>query len=144
MIVVDATVLAHLLLGGECERRARALLVRDPDWVAPRVWRTVFRELLVVYRQRHALGVTDAVQLAADAERILRGADYEVELGRVLAVAERTGRCALDCEHAALARELGVPYVTADRALATAMGQGTVWLGELGEAGEETALDVER
>ena len=85
-----------------------------------------------------------AVLARADAERILRGADYEVDLGRVLAVAERTGRCALDCEHAALARELGVPYVTADRALAAAMGQGTVWFGELGEAGEEKALDVER
>jgi len=131
VIVVDATVVAHLLFGGSCEAEARALLVRDPDWVAPRVWRTAFRELLVVYRQRRGLGVTDALQLAADAERLLRGADYEVELARVLAVADRTGCCAMDCEHAALARELGVPYVTADRDLAAAMGDGTVWLGEV-------------
>jgi predicted nucleic acid-binding protein len=131
VIVVDATVVAHLLLGGRCEPEARALFVRDPDWVAPRVWRTAFRELLVVYRHRRGLAVTDALQLAADAERVLRGADYEVELARVLAVAERTGRCAMDCEHLALARELGVPYVTADRDLAAAMGHGAVWLGDM-------------
>jgi hypothetical protein len=131
VIVVDATVVAHLLFGGACERQARALLVRDSDWVAPRVWRTAFRELLVVYRSHRGLALTDALQLAADAERVLRGADYEVELARVLAVAERTGRCALDCEHAALARELGVTYVTADRDLAVAMGEGATWLGEL-------------
>jgi len=131
VIVVDATVVAHLLFGGACERQARALLVRDPDWVAPRVWRTAFRELLVVYRQRRGLAAGVALQLAADAERVLRGADYEVDLARVLAVAERTARCAMDCEHLALAHELGVPYVTADRDLAAAMGEGTVWLGEM-------------
>ena len=131
MIVVDATVLAHLLFGGAHTAQARALLLRDADWVAPRVWRTAFRELLAEYRRRGELALGDALQLADEAERLLAGADYEVELSQVLTVAERTGRCAMDSEHAALARELGVPFVTADRELAEAFAPGSVWLGAM-------------
>lgn len=132
MIVVDATVLAHLYLGGAHTAQARALLLHDPDWVAPRVWRTAFRELLALYRRRGELGFTEALQLAEAAERQLRGAEFEVEAAQVLDEAERTGRCAMDAEHVALARELRVRFVTADRELAAAAGGDGVWLGEMG------------
>jgi predicted nucleic acid-binding protein len=135
VIVVDATVLAHLLLGGAHTPHARALYRRDAEWVAPRVWRTAFRELLTVYHTRGELPLADALQLADEAERLMRGADYEVSLAQVLTLAERSGRCAMDCEHAALARELGVAYVTADRELATALAPDAVWLAEVA-AGE--------
>ena len=131
MIVVDATVLAHLYLGGAYTAQARALLLADPDWVAPRVWRTAFRELLALYRRRGELGFTEALQLAEAAERQLRGAEFEVEPAQVLDEAERTGRCAMDSEHVALARELRVRFVTADRELAAAAGGDGVWLGAL-------------
>lgn len=136
MIVVDATVVAHLLLGGAHTPQARALYRRDAEWVAPRVWRTAFRELLTVYRARGELTIPDALQLADEAERLMHGAAYEVALAQVLALAERSGRCAMDCEHAALARELGVPYVTADRELAMALAPEARWLGAVDEASD--------
>lgn len=144
MIVVDATVVAHLLLGGAHTPQARALYQRDAEWVAPRVWRTAFRELLTVYRARGELTIPDALQLADEAERLMHGAAYEVALAQVLALAERSGRCAMDCEHAALARELGVPYVTADRELAVALAPDAVWLGELDTPGEAASGDQGR
>ena len=130
MIVVDAAVLGYLLIGGELTPEARALYQRDPDWVAPSSWRVAFNELLALYHQRGELSLADALQLADEAERILTATIYEVELAQVLQLAAQTGRCAHDCEHAALARDLGVPFVTGDLALAAALAPDAVGLAE--------------
>ncbi|HEX5580970.1 MAG TPA: type II toxin-antitoxin system VapC family toxin [Gemmatimonadaceae bacterium] len=131
MIVVDAAVLGYLLMGGELTPQARSLYQRDPDWVAPSSWRVAFNELLALYHQRGELSLADALQLADEAERILSATMYEVELAQVLQLAAQTGRCAHDCEHAALARELGVPFITGDPGLARALAPGAVSLREV-------------
>ena len=131
MIVVDAAVLGYLLIGGELTGHARALYRRDPDWVAPTSWRFAFNEILALYHQRGELSLADALQLADEAERILAATMYEVELAQVLQLAAQSGRCAHDCEHAALARELGVPFITGDPALATALAPGAVSLRDV-------------
>ena len=45
MIVVDSNVLAYLYLPGEHTAEAEALLVREPDWAAPVLWRSEFRNI---------------------------------------------------------------------------------------------------
>ena len=53
MIVVDTNILAYLYLPGDFTERAEALLAKDADWVAPTLWRSEFRNILVVHATRH-------------------------------------------------------------------------------------------
>lgn len=45
MIVVDASVLAHLVFEGESTAAARRLHERDPDWCAPLLCRSEMRSV---------------------------------------------------------------------------------------------------
>ena len=52
MIVVDSNILAYLYLPGEFTAAAEALLEREPEWAAPPLWRSEFRNLLAGYLRR--------------------------------------------------------------------------------------------
>ncbi len=117
MIVVDTNVIAYLFLGGEKTLQARQTLQKDPQWAAPILWRSEFRNVLAMYLKRGQLVLADALELVAEAESLLDGSEYRVESGQVLNLASTSPCSAYDCEFVALAQELGVPLVTSDAQL---------------------------
>ena len=123
MIVVDSNVIAYLLLPSEHTAAAEALLEQDPDWAAPVLWRSEFRNVLALYlRQRH-LALATALELQEAAEALLAGREYSVDSDDVLSLANESGRSAYDCEFVAVARALGVPLITTDRQLVSSFPQ---------------------
>lgn len=117
MIVIDTNVIAYLLLPGDFSVRADALYERDPDWTAPILWRSEFRNLLAGYLRRETLTFDDALRIQNEAESLLAGTEYEVGSQRVLELVRDSGCTAYDCEFVALAMQLGVKLVTMDRKL---------------------------
>ena len=128
MIIVDTNVIAYLLLGGEETPQARAALREDPVWAAPILWRSEFRNVLAMYLRQGHLVLSDALELVAEAESLLRGSEYRVESGRVLSLVAVSPYSAYDCEFVALSQELSVPLVTCDRQLLGAFPSVTVAL----------------
>jgi predicted nucleic acid-binding protein len=63
MIVVDSNVLAYLYLPGEFSAKADALLESDPEWAAPILWRSEFRNILAGYLRRKTISFEQAVSL---------------------------------------------------------------------------------
>jgi predicted nucleic acid-binding protein len=120
MIVVDTNLIGYLVIPGEQTEQAERVLTKDPDWVAPRLWRSELRNVLALYLRRRLLGLEDAVAMMDQAERLMAGREGATPSLPVLALAERSGRSAYDCEFVALASELGVRFVTADRQLVQA------------------------
>lgn len=114
MIVVDTNFVAYLYLPGEHTARAESLLERDPDWVAPVLWRSEFRNILAGYMRRRLLTFDQARALQAEAESLLSGAEYEVYSQRVLELVRDSDCSAYDCEFVALAMSLGMKLVTID------------------------------
>ena len=115
MIVTDTNLLVYLYVHGQGTTQAEAVLVRDSAWAAPLLWRSEFRNTLVALVRRREISLDDAVRIAHDAERRMEGAEFSVASQIVLQLANRSRCSAHDCEFVALAQDLRVPFVTADR-----------------------------
>lgn len=117
MIVVDSNVLAYLYLPGKFTEAAERLLEDDPDWHAPILWRSEFRNILTGFLRRGALAFEQALAIQHEAEALLDGAEHEVDSRQVLAHVQASDCSAYDCEFTALAETLGTRLVTMDRKL---------------------------
>ena len=117
MIVVDSNVIAYLYLPGEYTSAAESLLVRDPDWAAPILWRSEFRNILAGYLRRKAITFEQANSLQTEAESLLAGAEYELDSHAVLELVRDIDCSAYDCEFIALAQKLNTQLVTMDKKL---------------------------
>ena len=115
MIVVDSNVLAYLYLPGEHSPKAEALLEREPDWAAPRLWRSEFRNILAGYLRRQALTFDQACAIQSGAESLLDGAEFEVGSRWVMELVRDSDCSAYDCEFVALAIQLNTKLVTSDK-----------------------------
>lgn len=117
MIVVDTTVIAYLVLPGDRTAAVERVRRADPVWSAPPLWRSELRNVLATYMRLQGLAEHHAVELMRQAERLMQGRTLAVRSAEVLRLAATSGRSAYDCEFVALAQDLAVPLVTADRAL---------------------------
>ena len=117
MIVVDTNVLAYLWLPGERTKAAERLLKKDPDWNAPILWRSEFRNVLAGCLRRGDVSLETALQIVEGVEGQMRGREFSVPSPQVLARVEESECSAYDCEFVVLADELGVSLVTSDARL---------------------------
>lgn len=128
MIVVDTNVLAYLYLPTAHTPRAESLLQSDPDWVAPILWRSEFRNILAGCMRRRDLTFHEARTLQAEAESLLAGREYEADSQRVLELVRDSACSAYDCEFVELAVRLRVKLVTMDAKLLRAFPEHTLSL----------------
>jgi predicted nucleic acid-binding protein len=134
VIVVDTNVIAYLLMPGDQTPEARRALERDAGWVAPLLWRSELRNVLTVALRRRRLALTDALDVMETATTLMAGGEYAVASPAVLRLAAGSTCSAYDCEFVALAQDLGVPLVTADRQVLTDFGNIAVALERYGAA----------
>ena len=128
MIVVDSNIVAYLYLPGDCTERAEVLLERDPDWAAPLLWRSEFRNILAGYMRRKTITFESARELQVEAESLLASGEHEVDSRLVLELVRDSDCSAYDCEFVALAKMLGVKLVTMDAKLLRAFPECAVAL----------------
>ena len=128
MIVVDTDILAYLYLPGERNVDAEALLEQDPEWAAPVLWRSEFRNILAGYTRRKTLTFEQACGLQSEAEDLLSGSELEVDSQAVLELVRDSDCSAYDCEFIALAIKLDTIVVTADKKVLSAFPNRTMAL----------------
>ena len=128
MIVVDTDILAYLYLPGERTVDAEALLEQDPEWAAPVLWRSEFRNILAGYTRRKTLTFEQACGLQSEAEDLLSGSELEVDSQAVLELVRDSDCSAYDCEFIALAIKLDTIVVTADKKVLSAFPSRTMAL----------------
>jgi predicted nucleic acid-binding protein len=128
MIVVDSNVLAYLYLPCEYTAAAEALLERDPEWGAPILWRSEFRNILAGYLRRKVISFEQANSLQREAESLLMGSEFEIDSLSVLELVRDSDCSAYDCEFVALAMKLDTRLVTMDKKLLRAFPQRAIAL----------------
>jgi predicted nucleic acid-binding protein len=115
MIVVDTNVLVYLLLPTPHAPQADAILLKDPDWIAPVLIHSEFRNVLLGAVRRKDIDADDAPVLLDRAVEVITVPEGGVDGKAVLSLALGSGCSAYDCEFVWLARDLRVPLLTADR-----------------------------
>jgi PIN domain. len=114
LIVVDANVLVYLWLRQSFAEAAARLLAAEPEWIAPLIWRSEFRNVLAGALRRRTVSNETALTIIAGAERQMDGREQSVDSRAVLRLAMQSRCSAYDCEYVALAEATGVPLVTND------------------------------
>ncbi len=128
MIVVDSNVVVYLYLPTELTRQAEKLLIIDPEWMAPRLWRSEVRNVLSVYIRQKAITLEQAYRIQTSAETLLADREFDIPSHEVLRLVSLSTRSAYDCEFVALARQLRTKLVTADQKVLKAFPETAVSL----------------
>jgi hypothetical protein len=76
VIAVDTDIVAYLYLPCEFTGAAEALLKQEPEWAAPPLCRSEFRDILAAYVRRKVLSFEQACSLQAEVESLLEGFEY--------------------------------------------------------------------
>lgn len=131
MIVADTNVIAYLALPSPYTEAAERLLVREPEWVAPLLWRSEFRNVLALYLRKGLIRFEQSLEIQAEMESLFQGREYEVASLEVLSLVNQSECLAYDCEFVALAKGLGVRLVTMDRKLVSSFPETGALLTDL-------------
>lgn len=117
MIVVDTNIVAYFYLPSLYNIQAELAQNKDPQWVAPHLWRSEFRNILALHLRQQLLTLDNALAILQQAEDLMQGNEYEIPSAQILKLADVSGCTAYDCEFVALAQNLGIPLITADKKL---------------------------
>ena len=115
MIVVDTNIIAYLYISGEFSKHAEKVLLKEPEWAAPLLWRSELRSVLSQYVRKALLTLEDTVDIMKNASQLMEINEYDVNSKLVLTLAEESNLSVYECEFIALAKDLGVKLVTADQ-----------------------------
>ena len=115
MIVVDTSIIASLWVPNDMEELAYEVLRKDPDWVAPLLWRSELRNVLALYLRKNILELSTILQSMQEAEQLMESHAYEVNSTQVLQLVHNSSCSSCDCEFVALADDLGVQLVSFDK-----------------------------
>ncbi|MFB3922883.1 MAG: type II toxin-antitoxin system VapC family toxin [Terriglobia bacterium] len=135
MIVADTNLMVYLLVRGQNTPEAERVYALDPKWVAPALWKSEFRNALILYVRNRLMELEEAATYCLLAERLIEDSSIPVDSLKVLSLAAQSGCSAYDCEFVALAQELGVPLVTSDRKIAARFKPAAILLRDFVRAG---------
>ncbi|OQW71568.1 MAG: VapC toxin family PIN domain ribonuclease [Proteobacteria bacterium ST_bin11] len=117
MIVADTNIISYLFLPTSYSEKASQLYQVDPDWAAPELWRSEFRNVLALYIRQNIMSLTEALALQDEAESLMADREFTLPSAAVMNLVASSTCSAYDCEFVALARHLSVKLVTQDKKL---------------------------
>jgi predicted nucleic acid-binding protein len=115
VIVVDTNIICYRWIPSPHADAVEKVLAKDPDWIAPLLWRSEFRNVLAGALRQRLVTLDMANQIASKAEWHFINREFAVSSRAVLNLVASSACSAYDCEFIALAGEQRVPLVTSDR-----------------------------
>jgi predicted nucleic acid-binding protein len=115
VIVVDTNIVCYRWMPSSHSADVDQVLAKDPDWIAPLLWRSEFRNAIAgTIRQNHVT-LELANRIIQRAESHFANREFAVSSRAVLDLVANSLCSAYDCEFVALATEQRVPLLTMDR-----------------------------
>lgn len=116
MIIADTNLIVYLYITGDQSDLAQKVLKKDPVWIAPPLWQSEFRNVLAGYMRR-GMTLKQAQQTMKDPLMVMEGRQVEPSSEKILELLANTQCTAYDGEFIALAYQIGIPLITADKQL---------------------------
>jgi predicted nucleic acid-binding protein len=116
MIVADTNLIVYLFITGDQTSLAQKVLDLDPQWIVPALWQSEFRNVLAA-SMRRGMTLLEAKQIMEDALQTLEKRQIIPANEEILELIAESDCTAYDCEFIALAKQLGIQVVTADKQL---------------------------
>jgi len=116
MIVADTNLILYLHISSDLSSVALRVLQKDSRWITPPLWQSEFRNALAGYMRR-GMSLEMARAIMKDALQVMEERQVIPNSNRILTLAANSSCTAYDCEFVALAEQLGIPLVTADKQL---------------------------
>jgi len=103
MIIANTNIISYLLLPTSYTDSVESLYKIDPDWSAPILWKSEFRNVMALYLRKKIITLEKAVQLQDTAESVIIQNEYDVPSSQILALIDESKCSSYDCEFVALA-----------------------------------------
>ena len=129
MIVADTNLIVYLFITSDQSKLAQKVLDKDPYWIVPPLWQSEFRNVLAAYIRR-GMTLQQARRIMESALLTLENRQVIPSAMEVLQLISESQCTAYDCEFVALARQLNIPVVTADKHLLDEFPDYTISLEE--------------
>ena len=115
MIIADTNIISYLLLPTSYTDLVESLYKIDPDWSAPILWKSEFRNVMALYLRKKIITLEKALQLQDTAESVIIQNEYDVSSSQILALIDESNCSSYDCEFVALAHHFDTKLVTQDK-----------------------------
>src|SRR6056297_3434053 len=128
MIVVDTNILAHFWLPSDNTEICEQLFQWDSDWVAPVLWKSGFRNVVILYIRKKFIDLPDALQISEKAENQMKEREFHVNSIQVYNLADQSDCSSYDCEFISLAEDLDIKLITMDKQILRSFPERTAKL----------------
>ncbi|SLM32028.1 Predicted nucleic acid-binding protein,contains PIN domain [Desulfamplus magnetovallimortis] len=115
MIVVDTNIISYLYLPTKYSNLAEQLLKQEPQWAAPVLWKSEFRNVLSGYLRKELYEFDSIIAILQEAEDLMSNQEYQISSLQVMNLVSKSDCSAYDCEFVALAEHLKIKLVTQDK-----------------------------
>jgi len=115
VIVVDTNVIIHFMLTSDRTEVCERVYKHDPHWIAPRLWVSEFRNVLILHVRNKIIRYDKAVEILQFAERLFEDTTFDAKSSDIMKNSMKSTCSAYDLEFVSLAIELGVTLVTMDK-----------------------------
>ena len=129
MIVADTNLIVYLFITGDQTSLAQEVLSKDPYWIVPPLWQSEFRNVLAGYIRR-GMFLSRAQEIMTNGMVTLENRQVIPSPEKILELISKSDCTAYDCEFIALAQQLDVLLVTADKQLLTRFPDSAISLEE--------------
>lgn len=115
MIVVDTNIIAHFWLPSDHTELCDQLFQWDSEWVAPILWKSEFRNVVLLYLRKNFIDLPEAIQITEKVENQMKEREFHVNSVHVYNVADKSVCSSYDCEFISLAEDLDTKLITMDK-----------------------------
>ncbi|MEX0928612.1 MAG: type II toxin-antitoxin system VapC family toxin, partial [Balneolales bacterium] len=84
-------------------------------WVAPVLWKSEFRNVVILYLRKNLIDLPKAIQITEKAENMMKEREFHVNSIQVYNLADKSVCSSYDCEFISLAEELDTKLITMDK-----------------------------
>ena len=130
MIVVDTNIIAYLHITGKFTPAVIQLFAKDSNWIAPPLWQSEFRNVLVNYIRHDLMTLEEGVALFNDAMFTMQNREISAPSEFVISLATTSKSSSYDCEFVALAKTTASHLITNDQQLLKAFPETAVSLDD--------------